>query len=105
MLIQYKKKSLEKECNDYSRAIRSYGQNCAKILHRRIRELKAAESLDEMVNLGIGRCHSLKGDLQGKYALDLEQPFRLIVEPEKNEDGRYEIRIVNLLEVKDYHGN
>ncbi len=60
MLIKYNKKSLEKECNDYSRAIRSYGQNCAKILHRRIRELKAAESLDEMGNLGIGRCHALK---------------------------------------------
>jgi proteic killer suppression protein len=103
--LKYKSKSLEKECTDYSKAIRSYGQNCAKILHRRIQELKAAETLEEMVNFRIGRCHPLKGDYLGKYALDLEHPLRLIVEPEENEDSRYQVKIVNLLEVTDYHGN
>lgn len=104
MHITYKTKSLEKECLDISKATRSYGINCARILHRRIREIKASESIEEMINYKIGRCHALKGNYDGKYALDLEHPFRLIFERIKSSDTICDIQIVLLLEVKDYHG-
>ena len=105
MHLIYKTNSLEKECTDFNRATKSYGLNCAKILHRRIRELKASESLEEMIAFKIGRCHALKGDLSGKYALDLEHPYRLIVESTGDLTETFGIRIVKLLEVTDYHGN
>ncbi|SCZ81837.1 proteic killer suppression protein [Acidaminobacter hydrogenoformans DSM 2784] len=102
--ITYKTKTLEKECIDISKATRSYGLNCARILHRRIRELKASESVEEMIQHKIGRCHALKGNYDGKYALDLEHPFRLILERVSSNDTTCGIQIVLLLEVKDYHG-
>lgn len=106
MKLQYKSKKLEKECDDYRKAQSKYGDRCAKLLHQRVRELKSADSLDQMVEYRIGRCHRLTGDLKGKYALDLDHPYRLIVEPVNDEYGEViGIKIVKLLEVKDYHGN
>lgn len=105
MKLEYKSKTLEKECSDFAKATRSYGDNCAKLLHRRIRELKSSDSLEDMVKYRVGRCHPLKGNLVGKFALDLEHPYRLIVEPIKDSSNTYGIRIVRLLEVDDYHGN
>jgi proteic killer suppression protein len=59
-----------------------------------------------MVEFGIGRCHPLKGNYKGCYALDLEHPYRLIVEPVFDENNETTcINIVKLLEVTDYHGN
>lgn len=105
MELTYKSKKLEKECTDYKKAVKSYGLSTAVKLHQRVKELSAASSLDEMVEFMIGRCHPLTGDLKGKYALDLAHPFRLIVEPVNHDcSGEFEIKIVKLLEVKDYHG-
>ena len=105
MKLTYKSKKLEKECKDYTKAVKSYGPQSAKKLYQRVKELTAANSLDEMVEFMIGRCHPLTGDLKGKYALDLAHPYRLIVEPQDEEcSGNFEIKIVKLLEVKDYHG-
>ncbi len=105
MKLEYKNKTLEKECTDFSKAKRSYGDKCAERLHLRVKQLTAADSLDEMVAHRIGRCHPLKGDLIGKYALDLEHPYRLIVEPTTDSNNTSGIKIVRLLEVDDYHGN
>lgn len=105
MRLEYKTKSLEKECTDYLKAVRSYGDKCASRLHLRVQQLKASDSLEEMVAHRIGRCHLLKGDLAGKYALDLEHPYRLIIEPVSISGSTCAIRIVRLLEVDDYHGN
>lgn len=105
MKLEYKSNALEKECSDFAKATRSYGDKCATLLHRRIRELKSSDSLEDMVKYRIGRCHPLKGDLAGKYALDLEHPYRLIVEPITDSSSTCGIRVVRLLEVDDYHGN
>lgn len=106
MKLQYKTKKLEKECDDYRKAQSKYGDRCAKLLHQRVKQLKASFSLDEMVEFRIGRCHKLTGNLKGKYALDLEHPYRLIVEPINDDCGEVTgVKIVKLLEVKDYHGN
>jgi len=104
--LEYKTNKLEKECADYKKARLKYGDRCAKLLHQRVKELKASDCLDDMVKWGIGRCHKLTGNLKGKYALDLDHPLRLIVEPINDECGEITgIKIIKLLEVKDYHGN
>jgi len=73
--LTYKSKKREKECKDYTKAVKSYGPRSAKKLHRRVKELTAANSLDKMVEFMLGRCHPLSGDLKGKYALDLAHPY------------------------------
>lgn len=106
MNLTFKTKKLETECNDFKRATRAHGDRRAKLLHQRVRELKASSSLSEMVEFGLGRCHPLKGNYKGKYALDLDHPYRLIVEPVLDAaDQTISVNIVKLLEVTDYHGN
>lgn len=49
-----------------------------ELIHLRIDQLNAAETVEEMINFSIGRCHQLNGNREGQYALDLVHPYRLI---------------------------
>lgn len=70
----------------------------AELIHLRIDQLNAAETVEEMINFSIGRCHQLNGNREGQYALDLVHPYRLIFV--KNDD---QIQIVKIMEIVDYH--
>ena len=47
----------------------------ARKIQQRIDELTAADSVEMMIQYHIGRCHSLTGNREGQYALDLVQPY------------------------------
>ena len=64
----------------------------------RIDEIKAADTVAQMIQFGIGRCHPLKGDRKNQYAVDLVHPQRLVFEKKGNE-----IQIANIMEIVDYH--
>lgn len=68
------------------------------MIHLRIDQLNAAETVEEMINFSIGRCHQLNGNREGQYALDLVHPYRLIFV--KIDD---QIQIVKIIEIVDYH--
>ena len=51
-----------------------------------------------MMLYSVGRCHKLKHDRTGTYAVDLTHPYRLVFEVKEDE-----IQIANILEVVDYH--
>ncbi|MFZ5968393.1 MAG: plasmid maintenance system killer protein [Bacillota bacterium] len=110
LYIEYRNNKLEKMCNDIKKATRELGSVSGNKLLQRVAEIKAAPSLDVMVRFRIGRCHALEGNLKGKYALDLEHPYRLIIEPVITEDpcsgsmDLSQITIVQIMEVRDYHG-
>lgn len=70
----------------------------AELIHLRIDQLNATETVEEMINFSIGRCHQLNGNREGQYALDLVHPYRLIFV--KNDD---QIQIVKIIEIVDYH--
>ncbi len=52
----------------------------AEKIHQRIDEIDASETVEEMVQCHIGRCHYLTGNRKGQYAMDLIHPQRLIFE-------------------------
>ena len=62
MKIEYNNKSIEKICTNATIAERKYGVELAGKLQMRIDQIKAAESVEEMIQFHIGRCHSLKGN-------------------------------------------
>lgn len=70
----------------------------AVLIHQRIDELKAATSVEMLIQFSIGRCHSLQGNRKGEYAMDLVHPYRLIFE--KNDQ---EIQFVRIINIEDYH--
>ena len=111
MKISYKDKKLEALCRDKNKLIKAYGQLRAEIMMKRLSVLYAAESLED-VRFFPGHYHELTGDRKGQWACDLDQPYRLIFEPTNkpipiDSSGKYiwkEIRIIDIVEIANYHG-
>lgn len=73
---------MSKEYSEERSLIREHGPRCAKLIQRRLAELKAADSLEIMRKLPGARCHELIGDKKGLLSVDLEHPYRLIFVPD-----------------------
>lgn len=112
MDIIFRTAKLRKVCNDAKQAARTYGTVGARKLRLRLDELRAAETLADMLLLPQARCHELKADLAGKISLNLQHPYRLIIEPANDPaptrpDGGLDwqrITAVRVLGTKDTHG-
>ena len=98
MEITYKNNKIKKVCTDARTAEKNYGLEMAAKIHQRIDEIRAADTVEMMIQFHIGRCHQLKQERKGQYAMDLVHPYRLIFEKEGDQ-----IQIANILEIVDYH--
>lgn len=96
--ILYKTNRLKKICTDYGTARQSYGQTMADKIHLRIQEITAADSVETLLQYSVGRCHPLKGNRDGEYAMDLVHPHRLVFE--KREER---LQLVKIVSIEDYH--
>ncbi|MCG6146138.1 type II toxin-antitoxin system RelE/ParE family toxin [Leptospira bandrabouensis] len=109
MEIHFKDSKTERIFNSQKELNRKYGENAKKI-QMRMQVLAQAINLEEVPSQPPDRRHQLSGDLEGKFAVDLKHPFRLIFEPscplEFLEDGGINLKkvtAVRILEVRDYH--
>ena len=98
MDITYKTRKLERICTDARAAEKAYGREMSGIIHQRIDEIAAADNVEMMIQFHIGRCHPLKHDRKGQYALALVHPYRLVFEKHGSS-----IQIAHILEIVDYH--
>lgn len=98
MQISYKNKGIEKVCTDASEATKKHGGIMAEKIIQRINEISSAESVEFMIKYKIGRCHPLKNNRKGEYAVDLVNPYRLVFRIKTDE-----IEIANICEIVDYH--
>lgn len=98
MKVEYKSKSIERVCTIASVAVKKHGQRMADKIQQRIDEITAADSIEEMIQFQIGRCHPLHQNRKSQYAVDLVHPYRLVFEQRENQ-----IHIVNIIEIVDYH--
>ena len=85
-------------CTDAQVATRKYGPERAELIHQRIGEMEAADSVEFMIKYRIGRCHPLQGNRKGEYAVDLIHPRRLVFTKKGDE-----IQIARVIEIVDYH--
>lgn len=67
-------------------------------ISQRIQELQATDSVELLVRYSIGRCHPLKGNRLGQYAMDLVHPYRLVFE-----QNGYALELVKIISIEDYH--
>ncbi len=108
--ITFNNKKLEKYANDTKLAIGKLGKKRANKLKQRLDDLRAIEVLEDVRDLP-GRHHELTSNRKGQWACDLDNPYRLIYQPEENpipenENGQYEwskIKNVRIMEIIDYH--
>ena len=96
--ITYKNKGIEKICTNASAAERKHGRRMAEVIHTRIDQIAAVDTVEMMIQYHIGRCHALHADRDGEYAVDLVHPYRLVFE-KHGED----IQIAYIKEIVDYH--
>lgn len=66
--------------NEMRRLVRRHNVPRAKLIRRRLDDLRAAACLEVMRHLP-GRCHELRGDRSGQLSLDLDGPYRLLLRP------------------------
>ena len=66
--------------NETKRLVRRHNAQRAKLIRRRLDDLRAAPCLDVMRHLP-GRCHELRGGRSGQLSLDLDGPYRLLFRP------------------------
>jgi len=109
--VLFRTRKLQKICNSGRETIRHFGQRRGRLLQMRLADIAAASTLAELSTLPQARCHPLSGDRTGQFAVDLEQPFRLILEPAHDPlplkaDAGIDLERVTrvwIVEVTDYH--
>ena len=99
MDIVFKTSKLEKECNNYRLLQKAYGERRARLIRRRLDELRAANNLAEISHLPPPRMHQLKGERQGQISLDLDHPYRLLITVANNPVPKKENGSINLSKV------
>jgi toxin HigB-1 len=108
--ISFADPKLQKLCESEKELRKAYGSDGSKKVMRRLSDLRAAATLEDMRNLP-GRIHELTADRHGQLAIDLTGGRRLIVAPtdgwpaEKDEGAHVwtTIDAVQVLEISDYH--
>ena len=111
MEIDYGTKKLRKTCASERKLKQDYPNNCKRI-KMCIGILAAAPNLGQVPTGSPTRCHQLKRDRKGQFAVSLIGKDRLIFEPDHNplprkEDGGLDLQRITkirILEVDDYHG-
>lgn len=79
MTVTFRTKQLERCYVDHKAAVREFGKDVARRYIARINIIKYTASFQELVGIGVLRCHPLKGDRAGYYALTLTGFMRLII--------------------------
>lgn len=83
MEIVFESEEAAAKYNDFKRLVKLHNVQRAKLIRRRLDDLRAAPNLETMRTLP-GRCHELKGDRDFEISLDLDGPYRLILYPAHN---------------------
>ena len=110
MNINFKYRKLQKIFNDEGKLKAAYGEPMAKAIMLRLAVLSNAPTLARVPPTKPGRCHPLTGDRSGQYAVDLNQPYRLIFAPAHRpvprlKDGGIDtdrVTAITIMEVVDY---
>lgn len=82
MQIFYDNTKIRKDCTDYKKAKKKYGEKIAGKLFSVINFIENAVSLETVINHRPYHFHDLKGDREGQFAIDIgsrKDGYRLIL--------------------------
>ncbi|MCD6283045.1 type II toxin-antitoxin system RelE/ParE family toxin [bacterium] len=112
MEISFKTPKLAKLCSSRDSARRRWGTESGDKILRRLNEMKAADTLADLIKLPQANCHMLHGDLKGQWSVNLAFPYRLLFIPANEplplkHDGSVDtarVTAVMVSGVEDTHG-
>ncbi|MEM9665489.1 MAG: killer suppression protein [Bacteroidota bacterium] len=110
MDLFFKDRKIERLCSNEKRQLKKLGKVGARRLQARLLDLRIALTLEELRKVP-GRLHELTGNRKGQLAIDLDHPFRLIIEPTVDPPPQKatggidwkQVDAVTIIEIKDYH--
>jgi len=110
VVIQFQSAAAAQLYNDWKNLVRLHNVQKAKLIRRRLDDLRAAPNLETMRTLP-GRCHELRGNRALHLSIDLDGPYRLILYPAHDPiprklDGGLDwtkVTAVTVKEVEDTH--
>ncbi|WP_423129819.1 type II toxin-antitoxin system RelE/ParE family toxin [Gaoshiqia sp. Z1-71] len=110
MKIAYKTSKLEKQLTVAKEMQKAFG-TMAKKVNQRIKEITASANIEVLKTIPAARCHELKGDKKGQFAVDISGNYRIIFEPDQNpipvrDDNSIDcikITDIKILGTEDYH--
>ena len=76
MYIEFKTKKLKQQCERQSKGVEAWGEQLARKVVQRLNELKYLPDVQALRALPHLRCHPLKGNRAGQYAIDLDRTVR-----------------------------
>lgn len=89
------------------KVIKAFGKDRGNRIMQRLREFQKADTLSEIAHVPPPRLHTLHGNREGQFAVDVAANFRMIFEGYDSNDGftTEESKIVTLsiIEIEDYH--
>lgn len=100
MEIRFRTRALQRQYEVSAEAIRAYGEPVARKYILRVGIIKGARSIDELQRMPGLRCHELKGDRKGHWAINLTGFQRLIFTLEGKR-----LEIVCIEEVSKHYGD
>jgi proteic killer suppression protein len=111
MDIGFRGSLMQRLGNDGNFRRKRLGEERAKKLLLRLNQITAASSLEELCSLPQARCHQLSGNRKDQFSVDLDGPYRLIVEvsddpiPRRTDGGidRSQVHGLVALEITDTH--
>jgi proteic killer suppression protein len=98
MEIHFRTTLLQKAFENHGLAARKYGEAVARKYVQRVTLIKQARSLEEIMAIHGLRCHPLKGNRKGQYAISLDYRYRLIFTV-----SRGELEVVWIEEVSKHY--
>lgn len=110
MIILFRDKSFEKECNENKLLVKRRGKPQAKKIRQRLDDIAAAENLEDLGKIFI-RCHELSSDRKGQISLDLDGQWRFLLVPADNPpackmDGGIDwknVKTIEIIGIEDTH--
>ena len=109
MELTYKNDKLQDLCENpkfNKELVKKYGAEVAVKLPKRIKELKAFSSLNDVPTSPPYRRHKLTGDRDGQFAININGQYRLIFRQKENkiiiEDLR-KIKEIEIMEVSKHY--
>jgi proteic killer suppression protein len=109
--ISFKDSKLAKTCNSEKALVKAYGKANARKIMFRLSFLASAETLSDVPVMPPTRRHELKGSRKGQFAVDVQQPYRLIFEPANRpaQSGKKRgvdigaVTAIRIIAIEDYH--
>lgn len=78
MDTRFRTRKLQKQYENFREAEKAYGKEVARKFILRVNTIKIARDIEELKTLPALRCHPLKGNRKGQWAIKLTGFYRLI---------------------------